>query len=82
MMWFRDEPNRSWWACNVRYWQGEWSSVHKTWQWAAPELLGELNSHMNERDPKIMEVWDYMVGGRLIRIVWYNVNKQYAFYFW
>jgi hypothetical protein len=49
----------------------------------APDmLLGKTESHRNERDPEAMQVWDYMVEGRLIKIVWYYLYQQDASSFW
>jgi hypothetical protein len=47
---------------------GEWSGSWK--------LLGKTESHHNERDPEAVQVWDCMVEGRLIRIVWYYLYQK------
>jgi hypothetical protein len=49
-----------------RKWFGSW------------KLLGKTESHRNERDPKVVQVWDCMVEGRLVRIVWYYLYQQDA----
>ena len=36
----------------------------------------KLNSHRNERDPKIVQACDCMVEGMLIRINWYYLYQQ------
>jgi len=41
-------------------------------------LLSKTKSHRNERDPEAVQVWDFMVKGRLIRIVWSYIYKQDA----
>jgi hypothetical protein len=46
-------------------------------QWSGSwQLLGKTESHRNERDPKVVQVWDCMVEGRLIRIVWSLKKKK------
>jgi hypothetical protein len=45
---------------------------------ASDMLLGKTESHRNERDPEAIEVWDCMVEGRLIKIVWYYLYQQDA----
>jgi len=41
-------------------------------------LLGKTESHWNKRDPEEVQVWDCMVEGRLIRIVWCYLYQQDA----
>lgn len=57
--------------CNVRDWRGlivvaveQIMTLSGFWQ-----LLDESNSYQNEWDPKIMLVRDFMVKGRLIRLL-------------
>jgi hypothetical protein len=45
------------------------------------QLLGEPNSHQNERVLETMQVWGCMVKGRLIRIVWYYLYQNDAILF-
>ena len=45
------------------------------------QLLGKTESHQNEKDLEAMHVWDCMVEGMLIRIVWYYLYQHDASYF-
>jgi hypothetical protein len=40
------------------------------------------SSHRNEMNPKVLQVHNYMVEGRLIKNVWYYIHKQDASSFW
>ena len=46
------------------------------------QLLDRPNPHRNERDPETVQVWDCVIEGRLIRIVWYYSYQQDASSFW
>jgi len=43
-----------------------------------PTTSRGIESHWNERVPKAVQVWDCIVEGRLIRIVWYYLYQQDA----
>ena len=53
IVWFKDEPDGSWWTCNT-----------------------PGKSHQNERDPKAVQVWDYIVDENLKKIFYTTyINK-------
>jgi len=71
-VWFVDEPSGSWWACNTHGWrkQGSGRRCTRHDNERLPTVSRGTESHRNERNPEVVYVWDYMVEGRLIRIVW------------
>ena len=46
MMWFENEPDGSWWACNT-----------------------PIESHQNERDPEVVQLWDYATDDDLKELI-------------
>ena len=66
-MWFGDEPNRSWCACNAQDWRGpgviigaQGMTMSDSWH-----LLSKPN-HIGMRDLETVQIWDCMVEGRFM----------------
>jgi len=61
-MWFRDEPSGSLWACNASSW---WASNIRGWQGRGVvrllQLLGKTELHRDERDFEVVQVKQYGV---------------------
>ena len=91
-MWFEDEPSKSWWTCHILVADevGEWLPMHKRcgtnkeWLLAGfqrERYMNELNTNLNERDLKTMQVWNCIVDNDLKKLIdTISINKIHILY--